>query len=93
MMPSYSMRALTINSATAKIRFSVIGLIFLPTLTPSGAQSIETGTTQIAAKTLTKPMVPIGAPAGVDVRFMRIIKRAPGTHTNSDTADEVPIQV
>lgn len=44
----------------------------------------------MAASTFTKPKVPIGAKAGVDPKFKKIIKSAPGTHTNNDTADDVP---
>lgn len=87
------MFALIINKATAKMRFNVTGAIFLPILTPSGAQKYEIGTTHAAARTFTSPNVPKGAPAGVEFRLVKSISRAPGTQTNSDTAEEVPIDL
>ena len=89
----YSMFALIINKATAKMRFNVTGAIFLPILTPSGAQKNEIGTTQMAARTLTRPNVPKGAPAGVEFKLVNSIRMAPGTHTKSETADDVPIDL
>lgn len=79
------------NKATAKILFNVTGLMPLPTLTPRGAQRYETGITHAAANTFTRPNVPIGACSGVVL--VSSIKIVPGTHTNSDTAEEVPIDL
>lgn len=93
MIPSYSMRALIMNKVTANMRFKVTGEILLPKRTPSGAHKIEMGTTHTAVRTFTSPKVPMGASAGVAEMFMKIMSKAPGTHTKSETADEVPMQV
>lgn len=54
---------------------------------------MDTGTTHRAASTFTRPAVPAGAAAGVEVRFIRIISSAPGMHTNNDTAEAVPMAI
>ena len=63
--------------------------MFLPKRTPYGAASTDKGITQMAPNRLTKPKVPIGAFGGVCPDRIKII--APGTQTNKETADDVPM--